>query len=150
MNLKSVKIIAVDFDGTLCENSWPEIGEPNEELIEYLRNRKKDGDKLILWTCRVEDMLQKAVEWLLKELGERHFEILWRYESATNSIVIQMDKRDCHQRHRLVRKVMFDDFRRIRSNQFEFVIVQFLKDMAQELEYQIKVAAEPMKGEDND
>ena len=61
MNLKSVKIIAVDFDGTLCENSWPEIGEPNEELIEYLRNRKKDGDKLILWTCRVEDMLQKAV-----------------------------------------------------------------------------------------
>lgn len=64
MNLKSVKIIAVDFDGTLCENSWPEIGEPNEELIEYLRNRKKDGDKLILWTCRVEDMLQKAVEWV--------------------------------------------------------------------------------------
>lgn len=72
------------------------------------------------------------IESLLKELGERHFEILWRYESATNSIVIQMDKRDCHQRHRLVRKVMFDDFRRIRSNQFEFVIVQFLKDMAQE------------------
>ncbi len=31
MNLKSVKIIAVDFDGTLCENSWPEIGEPNED-----------------------------------------------------------------------------------------------------------------------
>lgn len=63
MNLKSVKIIAVDFDGTLCENNWPGIGAPNEELIEYLRNRKKDGDKLILWTCRVEDMLQKAVEW---------------------------------------------------------------------------------------
>ena len=39
------------------------------------------------------------IESLLKELGERHFEILWRYESATNSIVIQMDKRDCHQRH---------------------------------------------------
>lgn len=60
MNLKSVKIIAVDFDGTLCENNWPEIGGPNEELIEYLHNRKKDGDKLILWTCRVGDMLQKS------------------------------------------------------------------------------------------
>ena len=23
MNLKSAKIIAVDFDGTLCENKWP-------------------------------------------------------------------------------------------------------------------------------
>ena len=83
-------------------------------------------------------------------LGERHFEILWRYESATNSIVIQMDKRDRHQRHGLVRKVMFDDFHRIRSNQFEFVMVRFLNEMAQELEYRIKVAPEPMKGEDND
>lgn len=90
------------------------------------------------------------IESLLKELGERHFEILWRYESATNSIVIQMDKRDRHQRHGLVRKVMFDDLHRIRSNQFEFVMVRFLNEMAQELEYRIKVAPEPMKGEDND
>lgn len=89
------------------------------------------------------------IESLLKEQGERHFEILWRYESATNSIVIQMDKRDRHQRHGLVRKVMFDDFHRIRSNQFEFVMVRFLNEMAQELEYRIKVAPEPMKGEDN-
>ena len=90
------------------------------------------------------------IESLLKELGERHFEILWRYESATNSIVIQMDKRDCHQRHRLVRKVTLDDFHHFITDQFEDTMVQFLKDMAQELEYQIKVAAEPMKGEDND
>jgi hypothetical protein len=45
---------------------------------------------------------------------------------------------------------MFDDFHRIRSNQFEFVMVRFLNEMAQELEYRIKVAPEPMKGEDND
>lgn len=63
MNLKPAKIIAVDFDGTLCENKWPEIGSANEELIEYLRDRQKNGDKLILWTCRVDDMLQKAIEW---------------------------------------------------------------------------------------
>lgn len=24
------KIIAVDFDGTLCENKWPEIGGADE------------------------------------------------------------------------------------------------------------------------
>lgn len=63
MNLKSSKIIAVDFDGTLCENKWPETGEANKELIDYLRDRQKNGDKLILWTCRVDDMLQKAIEW---------------------------------------------------------------------------------------
>ena len=34
-------IIAVDFDGTLCENKWPEIGMPNEELIEYLKKDRR-------------------------------------------------------------------------------------------------------------
>ncbi len=56
-------IIAVDFDGTLCEYRWPEIGEPNENLITYLKERQKNGDKIILWTCRVSDMLKDAVEW---------------------------------------------------------------------------------------
>lgn len=35
------QIIAVDFDGTLCENKWPEIGEPNTELISYLIEMRK-------------------------------------------------------------------------------------------------------------
>lgn len=60
------KIIAVDFDGTLCENKWPEIGEANEDMIYYLRKRQAEGDKLILWTCRVGDMLRKAINWCLK------------------------------------------------------------------------------------
>lgn len=57
------KIIAVDFDGTLCENKWPEIGEPNKELITYLKKRQEAGDKLILWTCRVGEILDNAVTW---------------------------------------------------------------------------------------
>ena len=27
--------IAVDFDGTLCYSKWPELGQPNQALIEY-------------------------------------------------------------------------------------------------------------------
>lgn len=57
------KIIAVDFDGTLCENKWPEIGEPNKELIAYLKEQKEAGVKLILWTCRVGKILENAVKW---------------------------------------------------------------------------------------
>lgn len=57
------KIIAVDFDGTLCENKWPEIGEPNKELIAYLKERQAAGDKLVLWTCRVGEILDNAVAW---------------------------------------------------------------------------------------
>ena len=58
-------IIAVDFDGTLCENKYPEIGEPNNALIEYLKMRQKmsNNNKLILWTCRVGDRLEQAIDW---------------------------------------------------------------------------------------
>lgn len=57
------KIIAVDFDGTLCENKWPEIGEPRYGIIMYLKKEQKNGAKLILWTCRVGEMLENAVKW---------------------------------------------------------------------------------------
>ena len=45
------KIIGVDFDGTLCDSAWPEMGEANIALIEYLKEKKTEGNKLILWTC---------------------------------------------------------------------------------------------------
>ena len=40
------KIIAVDFDGTLCYSNWPELGEPNMWLIDYLLKEKAAGNKL--------------------------------------------------------------------------------------------------------
>ena len=61
------KIIAIDFDGTLCENKWPNIGEPNTELINYLKEESKKGSRLILWTCRVGSKLKEAVEWSEKQ-----------------------------------------------------------------------------------
>lgn len=56
-------IIAVDFDGTLCENKYPEIGEPNNALLDELKIRKRNGSKIILWTCRVGDKLEQAIDW---------------------------------------------------------------------------------------
>ena len=62
-------VIAVDFDGTLCEYVFPEIGKPHETLINDLKRcRKENGDKLILLTCRCGEYLDKAVEWC-KEQG---------------------------------------------------------------------------------
>lgn len=56
-------IIAIDFDGTLCKECYPYIGEANRELIDALVVRKKRGDKLILWTCREESFLEEAINW---------------------------------------------------------------------------------------
>ena len=55
--------IAVDFDGTLCYSKWPELGQPNQALLAYLQAWKRNGNKLILSTCRAGDALTKAVEW---------------------------------------------------------------------------------------
>lgn len=59
---------AVDFDGCLCESKWPYIGEPNKLLIEQLIEHRKHGNKVILWTCRVGEQLENAVNWC-KEQG---------------------------------------------------------------------------------
>lgn len=56
-------IYACDFDGTLCESQFPGIGSPNIALINHLIKRRKQGNKIILWTCRVGERLQEAVEW---------------------------------------------------------------------------------------
>lgn len=61
--MKDSYIIAVDFDGTLCEYAWPDIGIPRGLVISYLKTRQKQGNKIILWTCRSGEMLQKAVDW---------------------------------------------------------------------------------------
>lgn len=56
-------IYAVDFDGTICESIFPGKGKPNMALINHLIKRRKQGNKIILWTCRVGDSLNEAVEW---------------------------------------------------------------------------------------
>ena len=57
------RIIAVDFDGCLCENAWPGIGMANLDVIDELRRMQKNGDWIILWTCRCGQALEEAVAW---------------------------------------------------------------------------------------
>ena len=56
-------ILSVDFDGTLCESAWPNIGAPNKRLIQYLINCRKHGIKVILNTMREGELLDQAVKW---------------------------------------------------------------------------------------
>lgn len=56
-------IYAVDFDGTLCESAYPGIGKPRQDIIDSLIEWQKNGDKLILWTCREDELLDAAVKW---------------------------------------------------------------------------------------
>lgn len=55
-------ILAVDFDGTLVENKFPEIGEVNPMIWKAVSAYQAAGWKIILWSCRTETMLQDAVD----------------------------------------------------------------------------------------
>ena len=56
-------IIAVDFDGILCENEFPEIGRPYYEMISFVRQLTDEGHEVILWTSRTGDRLTEAAMW---------------------------------------------------------------------------------------
>lgn len=55
-------VLAVDFDGCLCVNAWPEVGAPLWPVIEAAKQRQREGWALVLWTCREGDALAAAVE----------------------------------------------------------------------------------------
>ena len=65
MSAELPKIIAVDFDGTLVEDNFPEAGKPNLELIQLLKTLQGFGVKVILWTCRTGKHLFDAVHYCL-------------------------------------------------------------------------------------
>ncbi|MFN4763924.1 BT0820 family HAD-type phosphatase [Gillisia sp. Q332] len=53
--------IAVDFDGTIVENRFPNIGKPILFALETLKKLQEEGHQLILWTYRSGNELQEAV-----------------------------------------------------------------------------------------
>lgn len=60
--MEKQRVIAVDFDGCLCDNAYQDIGAPNWQVIDAALKERADGAALILWTCREGDMLQQALD----------------------------------------------------------------------------------------
>lgn len=66
-------IIAIDFDGTIVEDKFPEIGELRPRAAHCIKALRDKGHQLILWTCRgtgeeliYKDKLKEAVEFCAK------------------------------------------------------------------------------------
>jgi len=60
--------LAVDYDGTLFQGSWPKIGEPKWDIINKVKQFKEEGAEIILWTCREGISLDQAIQ-RVKEVG---------------------------------------------------------------------------------
>lgn len=48
-------ILAIDFDGTIVDHRFPEIGDAVPGAFDWLKAFQEAGAKLILWTMRSDD-----------------------------------------------------------------------------------------------
>lgn len=55
--------IAIDFDGTIVEHRYPEIGDEIPFATDTLKMLINDRHRLILWSVREGKLLEEAVEW---------------------------------------------------------------------------------------
>ena len=79
-------IIAVDFDGTIVEHRYPEIGKEIPFAIDTLKMLIKDHHRVILWSVREGKLLEDAVNWC-KERGVEFYTVNRDYpeESTENN-----------------------------------------------------------------
>lgn len=57
-------IIAIDFDGTIVRDRFPDIGEMMPGAKPVINSFFEEGNTIIIWTSRTGVELAKAVEWL--------------------------------------------------------------------------------------
>ena len=55
--------IAVDFDGTIVEHRYPEIGPEKPFAVDTLKLLIKDRHQLVLWSVREGKLLDDAIAW---------------------------------------------------------------------------------------
>ena len=60
------KKLAIDFDGTIVEDAYPNIGKPKIFAFDTLKKLQSEGYRLILWTYRSGKHLEEAVEFCRK------------------------------------------------------------------------------------
>lgn len=70
--------IAIDFDGTIVEHKYPQIGKEIPFAIATLKRLQDDGHRLILWSCREGRLLEDAIVFC-RERGVEFFAVNSNY-----------------------------------------------------------------------
>lgn len=83
--LKFYKTIAVDFDGTLCENKFPDIGAPKPLVIEYIKRQAAAGAHIILYTCRENGTKRNLLDEALQFCAEQGIKLYAVNENPDNT-----------------------------------------------------------------
>ena len=62
--MKPKPVIAIDFDGTIVTEAYPDIGQEIAGAIDSIKRIQELGAECVLWTCRSDQHLEDAVLWL--------------------------------------------------------------------------------------
>lgn len=76
-------IIAIDFDGTIVEHKYPNIGKEIPFAIDTIKKLQKEQHKIILWTVREGKLLKEAVDFCA-ERGLIFYAVNKDYPEETN------------------------------------------------------------------
>lgn len=92
--------IAVDFDGTIVEHRYPEIGREIPFAIDTLKMLSREGHRLILWSVREGHLLNEAIAWC-RERGLEFYAVNKDYPEEQNE--------DNHFSRKLKVEIFIDD-----------------------------------------
>lgn len=59
-------ILAIDFDGTVVEHKYPDIGKDVPHAVRVLKRIISNNHQIIIWTMRCDKYLDEAVDWYKK------------------------------------------------------------------------------------
>ena len=71
--------IALDFDGTIVEHKYPEIGEERPMAVSTIKKLMEEGHEFILWSVREGELLDAAVKWC-EDRGIRFYAVNANHE----------------------------------------------------------------------
>jgi hypothetical protein len=63
---KKKNIYAFDFDGTIVESKFPEIGNIKKDTVDFMKKCHEKGHRVIIWTCRTGKYLLDMKKFLIK------------------------------------------------------------------------------------
>ena len=67
------QVLLIDFDGTVCEHQWPEIGAPMKNVERVWKRLYDAGHTMIVWTARSDSQtIAEAQDWLAKRGMKYH------------------------------------------------------------------------------
>ncbi len=105
MRMNRPKILAIDFDGTLCYNAWPDIHLAktawiHKLILSYVKYKQRKGWLVLLLTMR-EDKPIKDKNYLQQAVN-------WCYWNGLRPDIVNENHPEDTEKHGESRKIYFD------------------------------------------